>query len=153
MNNYSRQCEKFKILMMKQIDGEITAGEKTELERHLQKCSECQDEFENLTSLREVTREMKKQLLPEMAWEEYWRHLYNRIERGVGWILISIGAIILFGIAIYHFVVDILESTQINGLEKAGILTLAIGFVVLFVSVLREKLMVRRHDKYREIQR
>jgi len=153
MNNHSPQCEKFKILMMKQIDGEITAGERTALERHLQECSECKEEFENLTSLREVTREMKKQLLPEMAWEEYWRHLYNRIERGVGWILISIGAIILFGIAIYHFVVDILESTQITGLEKAGILTLAIGFVVLFVSVLREKLMVRRHDKYREIQR
>ena len=57
------------------------------------------------------------------------------------------------GIGIYHFVKEILESTQITGIEKVGILALALGFVVLFVSVVREKLMVRKHDKYREIQR
>ncbi len=153
MKNNSELHEDFKILMMKYIDEEITSEEKEKLERHLLECTECQEEFDNLKALKEVNKKMKRQLLPEMAWEEYWRHLYNRIERGISWILISVGAILLLGIGIYHFVKEILESTQITGIEKVGILALALGFVVLFVSVVREKLMVRKHDKYREIQR
>lgn len=154
MTNYNpTQCESYKFLIMKSLDDEITSEEKRQLEIHLSECAACRQEYQELTELKGVTHEVKKRMLPEMAWEEYWQHLYNRLERGVGWILISIGAIILFGIGVYQFVAEILRSTQISGLEKFGILALSLGFVVLFISVLREKLMARRHDNYKEIQR
>ena len=75
------------------------------------------------------------------------------MERGISWIFISIGAIILLGIAVYSFIIGILNESHITLLEKIGILALAFGFVILFVSVVREKLMTRKHDKYKEIVR
>ncbi len=148
-----RFCDEIKILMMKYLDQEASAEERDALRRHLGYCRPCREEFHQLKNLKKVTGEMKKQLLPEMAWEEYWHHLYNRLERGIAWILLSLGIIILLGYASVDFVRDVLQTTQLSPFQKVGILFLVLGTIVLFVSVLREKWMVRRHDKYREVQR
>ncbi len=139
--------------MMKRLDGEITPVEDGKLHAHLKQCVSCGKEWHQFHTLKGVTGEMKKRLLPEMAWEEYWRHLYNRMERGIAWMLISLGLIILLGYASIDFVRDILHSTALTPFQKVGVFALMLGTVVLFVSVLREKLMVRRHDRYREVQR
>jgi len=154
MQNYNPEaCGPIKILMMQALDQEISAGDQVKLEAHLKACARCRAEFQKMQKLKEVTSEMKKSLLPEMVWDEYWRHLYNRLERGVAWIFISIGAIIVLGFSAVQFVQSVLTESDLNSLEKFGILTLTFGFVVLLVSVLREKLMLRSHDKYREVQR
>ena len=88
-----------------------------------------------------------------MYWDEYWKHVYNRIERGIGWIFISIGALILSLYGGWVFFKTILQDVSLNPILKAGILILAIGLVILVISILREKLMVRNVDKYREIER
>ena len=154
MQNFNPEaCDPIKILMMQALDHEISAGDEAKLTAHLKECSRCRAEFQKMQNLKEVTIEMKKSLLPEMVWDEYWRHLYNRLERGVAWIFISIGAIIVLGFAAVQFVQSVLNESDLNSLEKFGILTLTFGFVVLLISVLREKLMLRSHDKYREVQR
>lgn len=149
----STECHKYKMLINKWIDGEISGSEKAELERHLQTCRNCRNEFEKFQKLKEETVQMKKQLFPDMAWDEYWNHLYNRMERGIAWILVSIAAIIFLGFAAYHFIIDFLQSAEIPFVEKFAVTTLIAGGLILFVSVLREKLMIRKHDKYKEIQR
>jgi len=50
-------------------------------------------------------------------------------------------------------VLAMLGSNEIPVIEKVGILALIIGLVVLTVSVVREKLMVRKHDQYKEVER
>lgn len=151
MNN--SKCKDFEILIVQDIDNEISAEDREILLSHISHCSHCQKIMEEMRKIKEVSKEMKNKLFPDMAWEEYWRHLYNRLERGISWILISVGVIILLGIAVYHFVLDVLGSFHLNNFEKFGILALALGFVVLFVSVLREKIMIRKHDKYKEVIR
>lgn len=146
-------CEPYKELMVRLIDGEITPAEREKLEMHLQACPDCRADLAEMKRWKGVSGEMKNKLLPDMARDEYWRHIYNRLERGVAWILVSLGAIILLGFAVAQFLAGVLKSTQMSGLEKFGVLALALGFVVLFVSVVREKLMVGKHDKYKEIQR
>lgn len=147
------KCQEYKLLINQWIDGEMSASEKQELEKHLQTCPDCRSEFEKFKNLKEETVQMKKQLFPDMAWDEYWNHLYNRLERGVSWILISIGAIILLGYAAYHYVADFLQSPEAPLFEKIAVTAVILGGLILFVSVVREKLMVRKHDKYKEIQR
>ena len=149
----AEECKHYHLLMMKKLDDEITPSEDRELATHIESCEECQEEMNEFTNLKEVTVDMKKQLLPEMAWEDYWRHLYNRIERGISWIFISVGAIILLTYGTYQFVLAMLGSNEIPVIEKVGILALIIGLVVLTVSVVREKLMVRKHDQYKEVER
>ena len=146
-------CEKYKILIVKHTDGQLSPAEESELKNHIKTCADCREDLEEQTSWKGVSETMKNQLLPDMAWDEYWQHLYNKLERGISWILISIGAILLIGFAVIRFLAEILNSTDISTFEKVGILTLTFGFVILFVSVVREKLMARKHDKYREVQR
>ncbi len=147
------ECQQYHLLMMKKLDGEITPSEEKELTSHIENCEACQEEMKEFINLKEATVDMKKQLLPEMAWDDYWRHLYNRIERGVSWILISVGAIILLTFGAYQFVLTMLGSNEMPGIVKVGVLALVIGLVVLIVSVVREKLMVRKHDQYKEVER
>jgi len=148
-----KSCENYHQLIVEYVDGIISPENKMRLQTHLKTCAACREDLEKLQKWKGVSEQMKGKLLPDMAWDEYWQHIYNRLERGIGWILISVGAIIFLGIAVYQFVINVLTSTEITSLEKAGILLLSIGFVVLLVSVLREKLMVRKYDKYKEIQR
>ena len=87
------------------------------------------------------------------AWDGYWTELYNKLERGIAWIFISIGAIIVLTFAAIQFIEKLLETDKLPFLEKAGVFLLIIGFAVLIVSLLREKIFKNKHDKYKEIQR
>jgi len=54
-------------------------------------------------------------------WDGYWLCIYNRIEKGVAWIAISIGAIIFFGYASIEAVNSFISHTQTPPIVKVGI--------------------------------
>lgn len=141
------------LLMMKKIDGEISPEEAKELQQYLEAHPDHIDELDNFKKLKEETGEMRKQILPEIAWDAYWANLYNRMERGISWILISVGAIIVAGFGLYEMINSLLGDTDMPVFLKFGILALMLGGIILLISVVREKLMNRKHDKYKEIQR
>ena len=96
---------------------------------------------------------MKFKKLPEFYWDDYWKHIYNRIERGLSWLLLSLGAIIILCFAVWQFLEKLTANQDIHPLLKGGIFIFLIGIIILLISILREKMMVRRVDKYREIER
>ncbi len=138
---------------MKKIDGEISPEEEVELQQFLDDHPDRKKEVEELQQLKEETGEMKKQIFPEMAWEVYWTRLYNRLERSISWILISFGSVIIVGFGIYHAINALIGDTDMPAFLKVGIFALIMGLLILLASVIREKLMVRKHDKYKEIKR
>ncbi len=146
-------CEQARILLMGYLDGELDPEQEKELRQHLDTCPACKGEWESFKNLKEDTSNMKFKLLPEMYWDDYWEKVYNKIERGVGWIFFSIGAIILFGFGFYEMFRDFFMNPKEPFTLKLGVGFLSIGLIVIFVSVLREKLMVRRVDKYRRVIR
>ncbi len=146
-------CPTAQQYMMRAVDGIISAEEKELLEEHITTCSRCQKDYLDIQQLKEVTNTMKHQLLPDMAWDEYWNHIYNRIERGIAWILISIGFIIILGYAAIDFLREVVFNPRMGFWERTGIIALVLGSIILFVSIIREKLMTRKVDKYREIRR
>ena len=90
---------------------------------------------------------------PEETWDRYWGGVYARLERGIAWILISLGAAVLIAFAAYHAVLAFLEDTSSPLLLKIALAALVLGGAVLLVSVIREKLVLRKSDKYREVVR
>ena len=85
---------------------------------------------------------------------QYWSSVYNRLERGIGWILFSVGAIIVLCYGGFKLVEEIIKDPEIVPLFKVGIVALVFGVAILLVSVLRERLRVRKVDKYsKEIER
>lgn len=153
MNKKGIDCKQAEMLMMGLLDGELNEKQLQEVKTHLAQCPACAANFESYKKLKKETNEMKFKNLPEVYWDEYWQNVYNRIERGIGWIFFSIGAIILLIFAGYELLQEFFLNPAESLSVKIGVGFAGVGFIVLFVSVLREKLMVRKVDKYRSVKR
>ena len=106
-----------------------------------------------MSRVKEVTGMMSMKSPPEEVWDTYWTSVYNRVERGAGWILASMGAILLLSWTAWEVVQELTRDPSIPAIIKFGMLSLAVGGIILFVSVAREKLFTRRSDPYREVDR
>lgn len=144
---------RFQMLLMAAIDHELSSDDEREFKRYLSISPECQREWEQYKKLKEATMQLKFLQPPEEVWDRYWLNVYNRIERGLGWVLTSIGAIIVLFYGAFKAVESIIADPELEWFAKAGILSVLGGLAILLVSVLREKLMTKKTDKYKEIQR
>ena len=145
--------EKFIILMEKYFSNEISSEEKKEFEELINSNSNLKAEFEEQKGIKEVLNKMKLKNPSREVWDSYWMGVYNRIERGIAWVVISVGALIFFGYASYEIVNAFIKDTQAPGLAKIGISMLVFGGLILLFSLIREKLFTSKRDKYKEIQR
>lgn len=145
--------ERLRHLMMAALDGEIDAPERAELERALESDPELRSEWERLGRVKEATGMVTLTEPPEEVWETYWTSVYNRLERGFGWILASLGAILLLSWGGWLLVRNIVESPQVPTVVKGGLLLLIGGGVVLFVSVVRERIFMRSGERYGRVRR
>jgi hypothetical protein len=153
MNEIRYSDETINLKIMAYLDQELSAEESAGIAQLIAKNPHYQKRYHQLLKLKEVTGAMKFKILPDMYWDEYWQHVYNRIERGISWILISVGAVIILSFALWTAVTKLLADQALSPFLKFGILALIIGTVILFISIVREKLMVRRIDKYKEVER
>ncbi|TES93593.1 MAG: hypothetical protein E3J87_01900 [Candidatus Cloacimonadota bacterium] len=140
--------EKYKMLMMKYLEGEIAKDEEREFEEHIETCDECRKEIEGFEKLKEVMKDMRYKRPSDEIWKTYWSRIYNRIERGLGWIFTSIGATILLIYGGFKGVENLIKDPGIALIAKIGILAGIAGLAILFVSVLRERIFVSKTDKY-----
>lgn len=146
-------CEEMGLKVMALLDGELAESEISKVKKHLESCDHCKEIYASIKNVKEVTGEMKFKKLPEFYWDDYWTHIYNRIERGLSWLFISLGAIIVLVFASWKLLDELVTDQLMNPLLKGGIFILIIGIIILVISVVREKWLVRRVDKYKEIER
>lgn len=147
------QEEQIRQWMMAALDDEITADDRRRFEAALEADEELDREWQRLCEVKEVTNSMRFRKPPEEIWDRYWLSIYNRFERGVAWILVSIGTIVITGYGLWYGVMAIWKESDAPLALRVAIFALMLGGVVLLLSVLREKLRIRRNDPYREIQR
>lgn len=149
----NEERSRFHLLLMAALDHELSPDEEREFKKYLADSPDYRREWEEYQKLKEATMQLKFTQPAEEVWDRYWLNVYNRIERGLGWILTSIGAMIVLFYGAYKAIESLLAEAQLEWFMKAGILALLGGLVILLVSVLREKLLTRKTDKYKEIQR
>lgn len=147
------ELDRFRRLMTGALDGELSAEEQAEFQRMLAAAPERQAEWNEQRKLKEITMQLKFADPPQEVWDRYWVNVYNRIERRVAWILVSLGAMVVLFFAGFKAVESVLADARMPWLVKGAIFALLAGGVILFVSVLREKLFTRKTDKYKEVQR
>ena len=142
-----------KELLMLALDDELESSDRVEFERLLSDNSELREEWNGLSRLKEVTANMKLRNPPEEMWDGYWTSVYSRFERGLAWILVSVGAIVFGSWGAWAVVRDLMADTDLPTFVKWGMLALIVGLVMLLVSVLRHRLFVSKSDPYKEIER
>jgi len=146
-------CDPFKPLLMGYLDEELTALEAVRVEQHLEECHDCTAELDDFRKLKEVTRNMRVVMPDDKYWDEYWSNIYNRLERKAGWILLSLGSIILSAYGLYWVIAEVFLDKNVHPVIRIGVLTLIVGFCTLLVSVLRERFFLSKSDKYERIKR
>ncbi len=142
-----------KELINKYIDNKLSNKDKIQLQKIIREDEKLKNELKDFDEIKEVISMLKTQD-PDKDWEKYWSHLYNRLERGIGWIITSIGAILLLTFAGFQFVKELIRDPELALYAKIGILALILGIVILFVSILRERIFISKTDKYsKEVKR
>jgi len=142
--------ERVQQLMMAALDGEISADEKRELDAAIAAHPDIAHEWLRFKRVKEVTTGMSLRTPPEETWDHYWQGTYRRVERGIAWLLVSIGAIILGGYWAWHMVEAFFETSDEPLGIRIAIAALVVGGVILAVSVAREKIFTNRRDPYQK---
>ena len=146
-------CHDYRDLMMGYLDKELTDEQRRQFEEHLAGCSECTGELEQFRKLKSITDEVTLVEPEDRLWQDYWGGVYNRIERGIGWIIFSVAAILLTIYGGFKLIEEIVKDPTIGMLLKAGLLALILGLAILFVSALRERVYFWSKDRYRNVRR
>lgn len=135
------------------IDGELSDEEKRAFEQALNEDPQLRAELEEFSKLKEVTSMVRYADLPEEVWESYWQNIYRKVERGIGWLFMSIGAVILLAFGAWQFFSELFADPQVPFLVKIGLSALALGAIILLVSFVRQRLFAYRRDRYHEVTR
>ena len=104
-----------------------------------------------LERLEELRREIGKSRLSPLG-EDIWREHMNEptvhVTRGIGWLIFVAGLLAAGGFAIYEFIIDSsvpLHMKIISALIWGGL-------AVLLASVIRQRLIERKSDKYKDVE-
>ena len=148
MSSSNSTTEHVGALLSGYIDDELTQQQAQRVRLHCDSCAECATELEQLETLRREVGKTRLSPLGEDIWREHMNEPTVEVTRGIGWILFILGVLGISGIAIYEFVIDTGIETHIKVITSL----VWLGLGALLVSVLRQRLIERKSDKYKDVE-
>ena len=149
MNNSLRQHdEHVGDLLSGYLDGELTQQERQRVALHCESCEQCRTILEDLTEIRERMGKSAISMMGEDKWRENMEETGVQVSSMIGWVLFIIGMVLITG-AVF---VQVLFNDDLSGLERFMIFAIYGGLAALFVSVLRQRLIERKTDKYKDVE-
>ena len=130
------------------IDGELTQQERQFVTLHCEVCAECRENLERLRALRERIGNASLSEVGEDKWREAMDDPTVQLTRGIGWLLFVAGLLVIAGIGLVGF----LFSDDIPVGIKLLMLAIYGGLATLLFSVLRQRLIERKTDKYKDVE-
>lgn len=131
------------------IDQELTQEEAQLVEIHLADCAECARAAREMRSLRDMTAAVPFPNGPDERLDELGSALSVQAPRLTGWVLIVVGLLAWLG----WNIVMALRSLRMPTPQEAMSGAIFAGIVLLFVSVVRQRMLEYSHDRYRRVKR
>ena len=142
-------CKKIGDRLMAFVDDEMDAEERARMEEHLETCPSCAEDVRAYEKMREMARQLRLREPPPEFWDEYPRGVVARTERGIGWLLVIAGTVLLAGFVMYELWTDS-DAPLVFRISITGLLA---GLGLLLWSVGRRRWKEAKTDKYKEIIR
>ena len=146
-------CQDYKDSMMAYLDNELDDQQKRGFEAHLASCPKCTQELEEFKKLKQITDSVELAEPEDRIWQQYWAGVYNRVERGIGWVVFSVAGILLLICGGFTVIENVITDPGVGLLLKVGLLALLAGLAILFVSVVRERIYFWSKDRYKDVRR
>lgn len=71
-----------------------------------------------------------------------------RTTRGIGWLLLIGGGVAVLGYALYEFLLSETDAP----LLKWGLIAFYLGWGVLLLAVIRQRMIARKTDRYKDVE-
>lgn len=130
------------------VDGELTQQERQRVEIHCSDCRECESSLAELQALRARIGKSRLSELGQDVWRERMDDSFVKTSRNIGWLLLIGFALAVAGIGVFALFLD-------SGMKLGEKLLLGggyLGLALLFFSVLRQRLIERKTDKYKDVE-
>ena len=145
MNN----CEPFKGLLVGLLDGELTPEETRQVNEHLTRCAACRTEYEQLRETSGKLAAISFQEPADAVLAQVWKSPFSRLARNTSLVLIIGGYAGLMGYGLF----ELLTSGTKELPAKMGLAAIVLGFLILLVQLIRERVRTYKTDPYKEIER
>jgi hypothetical protein len=130
------------------LDGELTQQQRQRVELHLADCADCARLHDELRALRSRIGRSDLSGLGKDQWRETMNDPGVTLTRGIGWLLLIGAGVIIGAVGVFLFMTD--PDTRVGW--KVLISLFYLGWIALFVSVLRQRLIERRSDVYKDVE-
>lgn len=146
MSNETNIHEHVGELLSGYIDGELTQQDQQRVRLHCENCADCRRGLDELRTLRETMGKSNLSNVRQDVWRETMDDTAVKATRGIGWVLFIGGLLLVAG----YFVVTVIpELSLLEALIVGGFYG---GMLLLFISVLRQRLIERKSDKYKDVE-
>jgi hypothetical protein len=130
------------------VDGELTQQQRQRVDVHCGSCKECAKDLHELQELRESIGNARLSNRNQDEWREMMNDTTVQTTRGIGWLLLIGGVLVCMGIGVFVF----LFGSSVSLVEKLIVSAIYGGLALLFYSVLRQRLIERKTDKYKDVE-
>jgi len=144
-----KNCEAFKGLLVGLLDGELTPDEARQVNEHLTRCAACRAEYEQLRETSGKLTAISFREPDDAVLAQVWKSPYSRLARNTSLGLIIGGYAGLMGYGVFEFLTSGKEALP----AKMGLAAIILGFLILLVQLIRERVSTYRTDPYKEIER
>jgi len=149
MSKISQHDEHVDELLSGFIDGELTQQDRQRVRLHCEICKVCNSNLEQLRSLRQAIGQAQLSDLDQDIWRETMEDTTVKATLGLGWLLLIGGLLIGVGLGVYEIVTSPSSMTLVEKLIVGGIYG---GMLLIFISVLRQRLIARKTDRYKDVE-
>ena len=147
------KCEKYRKLMMGYLDNELSEKEVQLLREHLMICDECRSELHRFQTVKGLADTLNILTPEDKFWDGYWAGIYNRMERGLGWLFMSVGILFLFSGVLLGLFRDVIFNPGEPVWLRLGLPVMLLGLAALLTSVVRERFRAYKIERYRDVRR
>jgi anti-sigma factor RsiW len=141
-------CDALESLLSGYLDGELTQEDRQRVELHIESCSRCRHAYEKMSELRDGIGKLSFDEMSTEEWDRMMNDVGVRASRGFGWLFYIAGLIVLMGYAAFEFMRD----DTVDAIVKTSVAAIVLGLLLLLMSVLRQRLIAAKSDKYRDVQ-
>lgn len=130
------------------LDNELTQADEQRVRIHLEDCTGCRSQYEQLEQLREVSMSTQFAEPTDQQWNERPKGSVSAGARSLGWSMAILWLAITLGFGLWQLWQE--SSSLLERLLAFGGLT---AVALIFISVLIDRLQAARNDPYREVQK
>lgn len=130
------------------LDGELTQSAAQRVRIHLEDCSHCRELLGDLQAMREATMSTEFSKPDDDQWDERPRSTTSFFARGTAWALALVWLVAVIGYGLWQF-----WQSSANVVERLLVFGGLSALVLLFISVVLDRISSARTDRYREVEK